>query len=73
MSLQKCPECGQNSFIKTPGSRVVTERLGTQVHTADIYSFKCLNKECKHTTGDITVKTEFGKKLDKPWYKRIFS
>lgn len=72
MALDICPKCGKKSLIKTPRSKIMTEKLGSMLHTADEHSFDCLNKECGYTTGTIQVKTDIGNKLSLPWYKRIF-
>ena len=70
--LEQCPICGKLSYIKTPHSRIMTEKYGSMIHTANEYSFDCLNKECKHTSGIIKQNTERGNKLMLPWYKLIF-
>lgn len=72
MGLEKCPKCGYQSLIKTPLCQIMTERLGTMVHTSDEHSFDCLDKECDYTSGVIRVNTEIGNKFSLPWYKRIF-
>jgi len=72
MELEKCPKCGKESSIKTPRSRIMTEKLGCMLHTADEYSFDCLDKQCGYTSGIIRINKDVGDKLSLPWYKRIF-
>jgi len=72
MKLEKCPKCDKESLIKTPHSRIMTEKLGSMLHTANEHSFNCLDKQCGYTSGRIRVNTEIGNKLSSPWYKRIF-
>ena len=70
--LQTCPKCGQLSYIKEPHGRIMKEQWGSSIHIADDHIMKCLNKDCKHESEVIRVYTEFGERVRKPWYKRIF-
>ena len=70
--MGKCPKCNQNSFIKTPGIRIMRESFGSSIHIANSYTFICYNKECNHS-GKVKVNTKMGDYFEKPWYKRIFS
>jgi hypothetical protein len=45
MGLEKCPKCGKESLIKTPHGRIMTEKLGSMIHTSNEHSLDCLDKE----------------------------
>lgn len=70
--IEICPKCNQKSLIKTPHTRIMTEKLGCMLNTSNTYSYVCHNKNCNYTSDIINVKTEIGEKLSKPWYQRIF-
>ncbi|MCK9446955.1 hypothetical protein M0Q50_08915 [bacterium] len=72
MSLSKCPKCGKDSLIKSPSTRIMTEKLGSMVHTSNEYSYICLDNVCAYRSDIIREKTELGEKLSLPWYKRLF-
>ena len=55
MSLEKCPKCGKESLIKTPRGRILSEKLGCVLNTANEHSFDCLNKECNYKSEIIRV------------------
>lgn len=67
--IEKCPKCGNMSFIKVPGARIMTERFGILVNTANEHSFKCLHKTCNHKTDTVRIETEEGKKN---WFQKFF-
>jgi len=86
--MEKCPKCSNPSLIKTPHSRIMTEKFGDLVNTGSEHSFDCL--KCEYTSGIIRVddhlepiseeltkelklKAEYGRYLNNlPWWKRIF-
>ena len=70
MALEKCPECGENSFIKTPAGRIMRESLGTLINIGSEHYYKCL--QCGHRTETVMVNNKWGDHFDLPWYKRIF-
>ncbi len=72
MSLEICPKCGNKSLIKTPHGRKHRESLGIMLHVSDTHSMDCLDKKCNYTSGDIEVKNNLGKKMELPWWKRLF-
>lgn len=72
MGLDNCPKCGNESLIKTPRAKIITEKLGCSLHTANEYSFDCLDKRCKYKSSTIRINTDIGNKLSLPWYKQIF-
>ncbi len=72
MEFKKCPKCKKQSLIKTPRGRIMTEKLGCMLHSANEHSFDCLAKQCNYKSEIIRVNTEIGNKLCLPWYKRIF-
>lgn len=73
MGLETCPKCGKESLIKTPGCRIMSEKLGCMLHTATEHSFECLDKQCGYASETVRVNTELGDKLSKPWYRRLLS
>ena len=72
MGIENCPKCNKKSLIKTPHGRIMKESFSAMIHIADEYSFDCLEKKCKYTSGIFRVNTEIGDRLSLPWYKRIF-
>lgn len=72
MSLGKCPMCGKDSIIKTPSTRIMTDKLCSMVHTSNEYSYVCLNNICGYRSDIIRENTEIGDELSIPWYKRLF-
>ena len=72
MSLEKCPQCGKESFIKVPMGRVMRESLGVLLHIANDYSWRCLDSKCGHKTERERINTKAGDYFDLPWHKRIF-
>lgn len=69
---EKCPKCGQDSLTKRPESKIMRDSWGSEVNIANTYSIICMNPNCKHIVETIRENTEFGNKLEKPWYKRLF-
>jgi hypothetical protein len=70
--LTKCPKCGKDSLIKKPRARIMSEKFGCMVHTADEHVLDCLGNQCGYVSDVIHIKTEIGNRLSLPWYKRIF-
>lgn len=67
--IEKCPKCGNKSFVKVPGARIMKEQFGLLVNIANEHSFKCLDKNCNHKTDIVRIETEEGKKN---WFQRFF-
>ncbi len=71
-TLEKCPKCGNQSLIKTPQTRIMTEKLGSMLHTANEFNKRCYHPGCNYKSEPAHVKTELGNKLSRRWFKRIF-
>jgi hypothetical protein len=68
--MERCTKCGNMSLIKKPHGRIMTEKFGTLIHTADEYSMDCLHQGCGYTSGIIRINT---KNENKSIWKRIFN
>ncbi len=73
MTINECPKCNKTSLVKAPLGRVMRRSLGSELHVADEYKMICLSDGCGYKSDKIRINTKLGKKLSKPWWKRIFS
>ena len=70
--FRKCPKCGLNSITEIPGARIMRNGGVDGFTIGRIYHYGCLNPRCAYREEDITEYNEYGKRLQLPWYKRIF-
>jgi hypothetical protein len=66
---EKCPQCGNLSVIKTPQTRIMTEKLGCMLHTANEFNKRCYHPGCNYKTEPMHVKTDLGNRLSRGWWK----
>lgn len=64
----KCPKCGQDSLTRRPEGRLFNHG----VTVANEYRIVCMAPKCGYQEQPQQVKTEFGEKISKPWYKQLF-
>lgn len=64
----KCPKCGGDRLTRRPEGRL----LNHGVTIANEYRIVCMSPNCGYEEPNHQVKTEFGVKISKPWYKQLF-
>ena len=71
--MELCLKCGNESYIKEPGKRVMLDSLWCMVHIANEFKYKCLNPKCKYASDVIKEDTEIGKWRKLPLWKKMFT
>lgn len=71
-TLNNCPKCGKNSYIKVPMGCIMRESMGMMIHIADEHKYECLNDSCGYKTDIVRINNKFGDYYELPFWKRIF-